>query len=240
MTRPWTWTLGLAAAFVAVIALAFMLLAPEPLPDKVEPEPEPVDSGRVMDLEHLTEADLRFLEDTLREGTPAAQISAARALVASGDARGAPMLFAKTLQAPGDDLLFCLAATEILRMQRHDTAVRTLIVAKESGVSSACATEVNQRLALLARDQRALVLLAEAPEPAVRAWVSYKLDLGEPTTTEAITALALDPETEVRRAAWLAIAGHGERLDAPMLLTWVDQEPDPQLRARIEEVVQTW
>ena len=193
-----------------------------------------------MDLEHLTEADLRFLEEVLDEGIPEARVSASRALVASGDARGAPILFARAREGEDQDLLYCLAAMEILRMQRFETAARTLILAEQQPLSSDCRAQVAERLAVLSRDAGGVLMLAEAPEAQVRRWVSYKLDLEEPLSSEAVVQLAQDEDLEVRRSAWLAIDAHGMPLEAPELLAWVDMEPDPQLRARIQEVTESW
>lgn len=241
MTRGWILTLGLALSFVGVCGAAFFLLAPEALPDKPEQtQPAQSDTGRVMDLEHMTEADLRFLEEILDGGTPEAQVSASRALVVSGDARGAPMLLTRAKDGEEQDLLFCLAAMEILRMQRYETAARTLILAESGGLSTDCQLEVSQRLSVLSRDQGGVILLAGAPEPQVRRWVSYKLDLEQEVPTTALVLLAQDPDLEVRRSAWLAIGAHGKRLDAPELLDWVSNEPDPQLRTRIQEVTESW
>ncbi len=234
-------TLGLSFALVIVIGAAFAFLAPEALPDKpVEEIEAEVDSGRVMDLEHLTEADLRFLEEVLDEGIPEARLSASRALVASGDARGAPILFARAKDGEEQDLLFCLAALEILRMQRFETAARTLILAEHGGLSSDCQNEVTQRLNVLSRDQSGVIILAEAPEPQVRRWVSYKLDLEQQADSQAVVLLAQDADLDVRRSAWLAIDAHGKPLGAPELMAWAAREPDPKLRARIEEVTERW
>lgn len=241
MTRGWILTLGLSFALVIVIGAAFAFLAPEALPDKpVEEIKAEVDSGRVMDLEHLTEADLRFLEEVLDEGIPEARLSASRALVASGDARGAPILFARAKDGEEQDLLFCLAALEILRMQRFETAARTLILAEHGGLSSDCQNEVTQRLNVLSRDQSGVIILAEAPEPQVRRWVSYKLDLEQQADSQAVVLLAQDADLDVRRSAWLAIDAHGKPLGAPELMAWAAREPDPKLRARIEEVTERW
>lgn len=241
MTRGWILTLGLSFALVIVIGAAFAFLAPEALPDKpVEEIEAEVDSGRVMDLEHLTEADLRFLEEVLDEGIPEARLSASRALVASGDARGAPILFARAKDGEEQDLLFCLAALEILRMQRFETAARTLILAEHGGLSSDCQNEVTQRLNVLSRDQSGVIILAEAPEPQVRRWVSYKLDLEQQADSQAVVLLAQDADLDVRRSAWLAIDAHGKPLGAPELMAWAAREPDPKLRARIEEVTERW
>lgn len=241
MTRGWVLTLALAASLIVVVGGAFSFLAPEALPDKPVEEPAAEgDTGRVMDLEHLTEADLRFLEEVLDEGSPEARLSASRALVVAGDARGAPILFARAKVGEDQDLLFCLAAMEILRMQRFETAARTLILAEQGSLSSDCQDEVSQRLNVLARDQNGVVVLAGAPEPQVRRWVTYKLDLDQPLASQALVSLAQDEDLEVRRSAWLAIDAHGKRLDAPELMAWGDTEPDPKLRARIEEVTETW
>ena len=242
MTRGWVLTLGLSVFFVAVSGTAFMFMAPEALPDKAKQElvPHGLDTGRIMDLEHLTEADFIFLEKVLDDESPQAQISASRALVASGDPRGAPILFSRARQAGENDLLFCLAAMEILRMQRFETAARTLILAEQNGMSVDCSSEVQQRLAVLSRDQGGVEILAGAPEAEVRRWVSYKLDLEHPASAKVIAALAQDSDLEVRRSAWLAIDAHGKPVRAAELLGWVEQETDPRLRSRIQEVVQSW
>lgn len=242
MTRGWVLTLGLSLSFVAVSGAAFMLLAPESLPDKAKQGvvSHALDTGRVMDLEHLTEADFIFLEQVLDDGPPQARISASRALVASGDPRGAPILFSRAGQVGENDLLFCLAAMEILRMQRFETAARTLILAEQNGLSVDCSSEVQQRLAVLSRDRGGVEILAGAPEAQVRRWVSYKLDLDDPSATKVIVALAQDSDLEVRRSAWLAIGAHGKPIRTAELLGWEEQETDPKLRSRIQEVVQSW
>ncbi|MFT5584191.1 MAG: hypothetical protein ACI9VR_001776, partial [Cognaticolwellia sp.] len=170
MTRGWILTLGLSLCFVAISGAAFMFLAPASLPDRAREEvvEAALDTGRIMDLEHMTEADFRFLEEVLDDGSPDARISASRALVLSGDARGAPILFSRASPGEENDLLFCLAAMEILRMQRFETAARTLVLAGQSGLSADCSSEVQQRLTVLSRDQEGVEMLAGAPEPEVR------------------------------------------------------------------------
>ena len=81
---------------------------------------------------------------------------------------------------------------------------------------------------------------AEAPEPQVRRWVSYKLDLEQQADSQAVVLLAQDADLDVRRSAWLAIDAHGKPLGAPELMAWAAREPDPKLRARIEEVTERW
>ncbi len=241
MKRGWILTASLSLGFVGISALAWALLRPEPLPDKsVAPPEQTQDSGRVMDLEHLTEADLRFLEEVLDGGEADAQVSASRALVAAGDARGAPLLLARATPDTEQDMLFCLAGMDILRMQRFETAARILVLAKQGSLSSGCRAEVDARLGVLSRDQGGMIVLAQAPEPEVRRWVAYKLNLQLPPTHEAIVLLAQDPDADVRRAAWLAIDAHGMPHNGEELRSWADEEPDPQLQRLINEVVSAW
>lgn len=241
MKRGWILTAALSLAFVGVSALVWALLRPEPLPDTPVARPQQTqDSGRVMDLEHLTEADLRFLEEILDQGEADAQVSASRALVAAGDARGAPLLLARATPETEQDMLFCLAGMDILRMQRFETAARILVLSKQGSLSSGCVNEVDSRLGVLARDQGGVITLAQAPEAEVRRWAAYKLNLQLPPTHEAIGLLAMDPDADVRRAAWLAIDAHGMPLDGAELRSWADKEPDPQLQKLINEVVSAW
>lgn len=242
MRRGWVLTASLCAGLVLVTATVWGLLRPEPLPDRAPdvPEVSKVDTGRVMDLEHLTEADLRFLESVLDGEVAEGRVSATRALVEAGDVRGAPLLFDRAVDGQPDDLLYCLGGLEILRMQRFETATRVLVLASQGPLSPDCAAEVDERLSVLARDQGGLILLADAPEPQVRAWVTYKLNLDLPPTHGAIAALAQDTDKDVRRAAWLAINAHGKRLSQPELLAWEQREPDPNLRSLVREVIASW
>lgn len=242
--RAWIGTAVLSGGLVLVMALVFWFAAPESLPDKpTEPAPAPQeDTGRVMDLEHLSEADLRFLEGVLADPENAeGRRSAMRALVVSGDLRGAPILFAQSNRPAGEGTQHCLAALEILRMQRFENAARVLVLARDQPLSQECRAEVDTRLALLARDHANLLMLSGAPEAEVRRWLCAHLsDMEGDLVDAALADLAQDEDTSVRRAAWMAIDARAIPPDAQRLRAWAAQEPDPGLRALAQEVVAEW
>ncbi len=209
--RPLVVTAILAVSVLAAGALVWRVLTPG-AEDAAEAVTEAVDTSEPhMDLERLTERDLAFLGTTLATGSPEARRSAAKALVIASRIEGAPLLFEAARAGGEDAFTFCLAALEVLRLQRADQSLRELLLALRDGgeLPEDCRVEVADRFGLVGRGQLAAVLaLADAPEAEVRAWVAETLagraGLG---VEQALVDLAADPEVLVRRAAWLAWAG---------------------------------
>jgi HEAT repeat protein len=233
--------LGLTAALLAGAAgLAQYVITP--VERGVQEQPEQVeDSGPVMDLEHLREEDLVFLEEVLATGEPKARQSAARALAVSGDARGVPLLFGATRLGDGQDALYCMAALEILRLQQAQDAWRELVLALDAQppLPRGCRSEVQDRFALVdGADPRGRALEgARDSSSAVRAWAARALleHPGDPVD-EALLALAGDEDLSVRRAAWQAWQGRDGSRVGDALSVLASREADPELRALALEV----
>lgn len=230
--RPAFATLGLAALLVLVTAVAWRLLAPAALPP---PSADPAalaqddDSGPVMDLAHLNEADLGFLAEVLASGEAAPRRSAAKALLISGDLRGAPLLFDAAGQGLEDAQTMCLAGLEILRLQRREDALAVMINASTDpgSLDAACARELDDRMELVLRGSPPLELMVH-PDPVVRAWLArYIADEPGERTDAHLLELASDADPSVRRVAWLAWVGRDTAAYQDALAGLARQETDP-------------
>lgn len=189
------------------------LFEPAPLELAVEPslasasldEPGSPDEPR-LDLEYPTERDWLFLEGVMKDGGPEARRSAARALVVMGRMRGVPLLF-QAAREPGHDAdLFCLAALDVLRLQRSDDALPVLLQVMLDGdrpPSQQCRSEVSDRFAVAGgRDPERLASLAEHEDPSVRGFVaSYLLEVDPQGQAGLLARLAQDPDPSVRQRA---------------------------------------
>jgi hypothetical protein len=159
--------------------------------------------GPRLDLEHPSERDWRFLEQTLRDGTPAARRSATKALVIAGGLRGVEPLFAAAAQ-PGEDAdLYCFAALDILRLQRwEDTlpALLSVMLEETHPPSPRCRSVVSERfVAAGGRDPARLAALATSEEPKIRAFVAGYIAETDPVGGATVLArLAEDPDPAVR------------------------------------------
>lgn len=175
-----------------------------------EPTAEPGED-ELLDLEHPTERDWRFLLETLAQGTPEGRRSAARALVVIGDGRAVRPLLARTGPTEDDAAFFCMAALEILRLQRQEQAVSEMITYLEGGAQRdpGCRIEVADRLALAGgKNPDVLARLVADPEPSVRAFVAgFLSSTGDPAYQDALRELARDSVPEVRSRASLPPAG---------------------------------
>ncbi len=181
------------------------LLEPELEHPGAELDPGDPDEPR-LDLEYPTERDWLFLEGVMREGDPEARRSAAKALVVMGRMRGATMLFDAAREQGPDADLFCLAALDVLRMQRWQDALPVLMqvmLDHEDPPSMACRSEVSDRFAVAGgRDTERLASLAEHPDAAVRGFVAgYLRDVDPEGQRELLATLAQDPDPTVRARA---------------------------------------
>ncbi len=233
--------LGLTAALLAGAGLiAQHVITPAEAP-RPAPEAEPEDSGPVMDLEHLGERDLTFLEEVLTTGELEGRQSAARALAVSGDARGVPLLFGATRLQDGQDALYCMAALEVLRLQQAQDAWRELVLALDAQppLPRSCRGEVADRFSLVdGADPRGRALSGcQDAAPAVRAWSARALS-DEPgaEVDAALLALLTDGEPIVRRAAWQAWQGRDGSGLGDELSALASREADPELRVLALEV----
>ncbi len=159
-----------------------------------------------LDLEYPTERDWLFLQGVMRDGTPEARRSAAKALVVMGRMQGVPMLFEAARQPDADADLFCLAALDVLRMQRWDEALPALLqvmLDETAPPSQQCRSEVSDRFAVAGgRDPERLAALAEHEDPLVRGFVAaYLLDVDPSGYGELLARLAQDPDATVRQRA---------------------------------------
>lgn len=159
-----------------------------------------------IDLEYPTERDWRFLEDVMATGTPEARRSAAKALVVIGDMRGVAPLFEAARQSGPDGELYCLAALDVLRLQRWEDTLPTLLgvmLDDQSDVSQSCRSEVADRFAVSGgRDAERLAALSGHEDPRIRGFVaSYLQDLDPETWRDVLNVLAEDPVAEVRARA---------------------------------------
>lgn len=171
-----------------------------------EPEEVGGDDGPRIDLEYPTERDWLFLQGVLRDGDPEARRSAAKALVVMGRMRGVPMLFEAARQPGPDADLYCLAALDVLRLQRWEEALPALLeVMLDDGdaPSQRCRSEVSDRFAVAGgRDAERLATLAEHEDAAVRGFVaSYLADVDPDGYRDVLRALAQDPDPLVRARA---------------------------------------
>jgi len=180
-----------------------------PPAQQVEPAGEEgADTGRAMDLEHLSDEDLAFLQSILDGDDEEARLSAARALVISGHVRAVGMLFEAAGRPSEKADLFCLAALDVARLQKKGDTLRELLLAldREPPLSDDCRAEVSDRFGLVGgRDPSILVELYEDPEPRLRAWVAQVLSDEEGERVDEVLVLMVsDPDASVRARAWSA------------------------------------
>ncbi len=164
-----------------------------------------------IDLEYPDERDWRFLEEVMAEGTPEARRSAAKAFVIMGDMRGVGTLFDAAVQQGPDADLFCLAALDILRLQRWEDTIPTLLevmLEDQEPVSLACLSEVSDRFAVAGgRDVERMATLVDHDDPLVRGFVaSFLLDVDPVGYRTQLDVLAQDPEPTVRARAGAPVA----------------------------------
>ncbi len=168
-----------------------------------------------VDLEYPSEKDWRFLEGVLKEGSPQARRSAAKALVMIGRLRGVDPLLQAAAAGDEDADLFCMAALEVLRLQRQEDVLPVLLrnlVAEDSTISQSCRSEISDRFVLAGgRDEESLARLAGHDDPAVRRFVAgYLAEVDPVGYAELLADLARDPDPEVRERA-IPAADAGER-----------------------------
>ncbi|MFH1463818.1 MAG: HEAT repeat domain-containing protein [Pseudomonadota bacterium] len=167
--------------------------------------------GPRLDLEHPTERDWRFLEQTLREGTPEARRSATKAMVIAGGLRGVEPLFAAAAQ-PGEDAdLYCFAALDILRLQRWEDTLPALLrvmLEEANPPSQRCRSVVAGRfVAAGGRDPERLEALAASEDPRIRAFVAgYIAETAPAGGAALLQRLAQDPDPAVRLRTGIAQA----------------------------------
>jgi len=212
-------------------------------PDEVsgEEEEEGADTGRAMDLEHLSEEDLTFLQEVLDGDDEEARLSAARALVVSGHARAVGMLFSAASRPSEKADLFCLAALDVARLQKKEDTLRELLMAldQQPPLSDDCRAEVSDRFALVGgRDPSTIVALYQDPEPRVRAWVVQVLsdEEGE-RVDEVLVALVSDPDVSVRARAWSAWEGRPLSEVRTQLQAAAAAETDGDVAAQARDVL---
>lgn len=222
---------------VVVLAGVWNTFAPDFLPADPPEAEEDADTGPWLDPEYLSERDLAFLGEVLLQPEEPGRLSAARVLAVSGKLEAVPMLLDAHREGHDPGGVYCMAALEILRLQTWEDSWRTLLVQIEQqpSVDRACMSELNDRFRLVGGAGKA-VDMAGDPDPGVRRWVAQAL-ADQPEGGEALLALTMDLDPEVRRAAWLAwglrdIEEHRERL-VELLAT----EEDPEVRASAEEVL---
>jgi len=185
-----------------------------PQPDAVvldEPEPSEAlaafdpDEPR-LDLEYPTEPDWLFLERVMAGDESDARRSAAKALVVMGRMRGVPVLMAAAREPGPDADLFCLAALDVLRLQRWDETLPALLevmLDQDHPPSQACRSEVSDRFAVAGgRDPERLSTLAGHDDPRIRGFVaSFLGDVDPHGYRDVLAALAADPDPTVRARA---------------------------------------
>jgi HEAT repeat protein len=211
---------------------------PDP-PDRAVPseadlleEPEPgvpqadalLEDGPRIDLEYPTERDWLFLEGIMRDGTPEARRSAAKALVIMGGMRGVPVLMDAARQPGPDADLFCLAALDVLRLQRWEDAMPALLevmLDADTPPGQRCRSEVSDRFAVAGgRDAERLATLAGHEDPRIRAFVaSYLVDVDPAGYADVLATLAQDADPEVRLRAGGQGGSDPAQPDAPTPLT---------------------
>lgn len=180
---------------------------PEPEPAVVPQDPESLlEDGPRIDLEYPTERDWLFLEGIMQDGTPEARRSAAKALVVIGGMRGVPVLMDAARQPGPDADLYCLAALDVLRLQRWEDAMPALLgvmLDTEAPPSQRCRSEVSDRFTVAGgRDAERLAALAGHSDPRIRGFVaSFLLDVDPQGYAEVLATLAQDPDPEVRARA---------------------------------------
>ena len=169
-------------------------------------EREGADDEPRLDLEHPSERDWRFLEQTVREGPPEARRSAAKALVIAGDLRGARPLLQQAAVPGADADLYCYAALEILRLQRWEDALPVLLgalLSESAPPSPTCRAELADRFVVAGgRDPERLGALAASSDPLVRSFVAgYLAEVSPDEQRAVLERLALDADPLVRQRA---------------------------------------
>ncbi len=159
-----------------------------------------------LDLEYPTERDWLFLEGVMRDGDPDARRSAAKALVIMGGMRGVPTLFTAAREPSPDADLYCMAALDVLRLQRWEDALPALLevmLDDQQPPSASCRSEVSDRFAVAGgRDPERLAELAGHDDPRIRGFVaSFLLDVDPEGHRAVLDALAQDPDPGVRARA---------------------------------------
>jgi hypothetical protein len=182
---------------------------------EIAPEEEPFDPDEPrLDLEYPTERDWVFLEQVMREGEPSARRSAAKALVVMGRMRGVPLLFDAAREPGADADLFCMAALDVLRLQRREDALPALLqvmLDEEQPPSHTCRSEVSDRFAVAGgRDPERLAVLADHEDPRIRGFVaSYLLEVDPHGQRKVLDRLAADEVPEVAARAGAASSDPG-------------------------------
>jgi HEAT repeat protein len=178
----------------------------------------------VVDLEHPTEKDWRFLLGVLEKGTPEGRASATRVLVEVGQLRAVQPLFGASSRedALGSGLgeLHCAGAMEILRFQLQEDALAEMLVALDEGsptLSLTCRDEVSTRFRLAGgRDPAVVARLAGREDLRVRRFAARFLsEQCEPEHRGLLEGLARDEDPVVREAAEAGL----ERLKASEALS---------------------
>lgn len=229
--------LAVLALLIGAAVLAQTWVRPEPSEEPVV-EPVPDDTGPSVDLEHPSERDIAFLTEVLATGTPDGRRSAARAFAVSGDPRGVEPLFDAAVRGGEDDVLFCLAALEILRLQPAELTWRELVRALERvpPLPEGCRQEVRDRHGLIDGSDAPALAGAEDADPTVRAWSARRLaDVAG--ADEAYVALVSDPSPAVRRAAWLALVGRDTSAIRDELSAAAEHEDDAAILSLSAEVL---
>lgn len=165
---------GVGRAIRAALLVGLLIAAAVGAQAFVRPEPieapaaeAPTDSEPTMDLAHLRSSDVEFLTSVLSEGSDAGRLSAVRALVISGDLRGARPLF-DAAETRGD--VYCEAALEVLREQTPLDAWRELAIAPE-----VCGVEERLAAAEGQLSDEDIALLVEDADGRIRARARERL-----------------------------------------------------------------
>jgi len=159
-----------------------------------------------LNLEYPTEPDWLFLERVMGGDDSNARRSAAKALVVIGRMRGVSVLL-DAARGPGADAdLFCLAALDVLRLQRWDETLPALLevmLDQEHPPSQACRSEVSDRFAVAGgRDPERLSTLAGHEDPRIRGFVaSFLGDVDPDGYRDVLATLAADSDPTVRARA---------------------------------------
>ena len=219
MNRWWLPVAGIGAVGVAVVGFAtfaghtvqsVLSGGPEraaalvgPAEGEKEPGDEPDTAGPSVNLDHPSDADWRFLEGVLRDGTPEAARSAAHILVEIARLPGVEMLFDAAARGGPDADQFCLSALDILRTQERSDAIVSIwnaIGRVDPALGDSCRVELEDRRLLVgADDARHVRGLWQHPEPAVRLHVVDVLGREVEAHRDVLEALASsDPSSDVR------------------------------------------
>ena len=233
-TTPYITALTVALV-VVVLAGTWNTFAPDFLPDDEPEEVATDDTGRSLDPERLTDEDLTFLAEVLRQPEEPGRISAARVLAVSKDLQGVAMLLDAHREGHDPGGVYCMAAIEILRLQTWEDSWRTLLIQmqKQPAVDPACMNELSDRFRLVGGAERAR-WMAEDEDPVVRAWVARSLGPGD---GELLLELTRDDEPEVRRAAWLAWDVRDSSAFVERLQPLAEEEADPEIATLAAEVL---